>query len=59
MKKVAFFHTTLNTPVQMKEEFTKRYPGVQLITMVEDGVLPEIVANQNEHGSIDGRMCHC
>ncbi|MEG0751295.1 MAG: aspartate/glutamate racemase family protein [Oscillospiraceae bacterium] len=49
MKKVAFFHTTLNTPVQMKEEFTKRYPGVQLITMVEDGVLPEIVANQNEH----------
>lgn len=49
MKKVAFFHTTLNTPAQMKEEFQKRYPDVQLITIVEDGVLPEVIAHNNEH----------
>jgi len=48
-KKVAFFHTTLNTPLQMKTEFEKRFPGVQLITIVEDGILPEISNNGGDY----------
>lgn len=45
MAKIAFFHTTVNTPFQMKTEFRKRFPNDQLITMLEDGILPEIEAN--------------
>lgn len=44
-KKIAFFHTTLNTPLPMKQAFERRFPGVQLITVADDSVLPEINAN--------------
>lgn len=46
-KKAVFFHTTLMTPVPMKKAFEQRFPGVQLITILEDGVLPEVIANNN------------
>lgn len=47
MKRVAFFHTTLNTPRPLKTAFEARYPGVPLITVVNDGILPEVVANND------------
>ena len=47
-KKIAFFHTTTATVIPMKEEFQKRYPDVQLISILEDGILPEVIANQGE-----------
>lgn len=46
-KKVAFFHTTLATPMPMKKAFECRFPDVQLITILDDGVLPEVVRNDN------------
>lgn len=46
-KKVVFFHTTLATPVLMKKEFHKYYSDVQLITILDDGILPEVIANNN------------
>lgn len=44
-KKAAFFHTTLATPAPMKAAFHERYPEAELITILEDGVLPEVIAN--------------
>ena len=44
-KKAAFFHTTLATPAPMKAAFHERYPDAELITILEDGVLPEVIAN--------------
>lgn len=46
-KKIAFFHTTLNTPLPLKTAFEARYPGVQLITVVDDSVLPEVIENND------------
>lgn len=48
MKKVAFYHTTLNTPLTLKKAFEEKYPGVQLITVVDDGIVPEFSNNDNE-----------
>lgn len=47
MKKVAFFHTTMNTPLTLKKAFEERYPGVPLITVMDDGIVPEVIANGN------------
>lgn len=48
-KKVAFFHTTLNTPLPMKKAFEARFPDARLITVVDDSILPEINANDGHH----------
>lgn len=48
MKKVAFYHTTMNTPLALKKAFEERYPGVPLITVVDDGIIPEVMANGNQ-----------
>ena len=47
-KKIAFFHTTTATVLPMKQAFEARYPDVQLISILEDGVLPEVIANDGE-----------
>lgn len=47
MKKVAFFHTTMNTPLPLKKAFEERYPGVPLITVMDDGIIPEVMAHDN------------
>ena len=44
-QKVAFFHTTPATVQPMKQQFLARYPDVQLITILDDGILPEVIAN--------------
>ena len=44
-KKVAFFHTTMGTPLPLKKAFEEKYPGVPLITVMDDSVLPEVEAN--------------
>lgn len=44
-KKVAFFHTTMNTPLPLKRAFEARFPEVPLITVMDDSVLPEVIAN--------------
>lgn len=46
-KKVVFFHTTPATPGLMKKAFKKRFPDDQLITILDDGILPEVLANNN------------
>ena len=46
-KKAAFFHTVLATPAPMKAAFHERFPDAELITMVDDSVLPEVLANGN------------
>jgi aspartate/glutamate racemase len=48
-KKIAFFHSTLNTPAVMSEAFKKRFPGVPLINVVDDSILPEVTANGDKH----------
>ena len=48
MKKVAFFHTTMNTPLTLKKAFEERYPGVQLISVMDDGIVPEVIAHGNQ-----------
>lgn len=46
MKKlVYFFHTTPATPEPMKKAFQERYPEAQLVTILDDGILPEVIAN--------------
>lgn len=45
MKKVAFFHTTMNTPLTLKKAFEERYPGVPLISVMDDGIVPEVIAH--------------
>lgn len=47
MKKVAFFHTTMNTPLALKKAFEERYPGVPLITVMDDGIIPEVMEHDN------------
>lgn len=47
MKKVAFFHTTMNTPLTLKKAFEERYPGVPLISVMDDGIVPEVIAHDN------------
>lgn len=44
-KTVAFFHTTMNTPLPLKQAFHSRFPGARLITVMDDSVLPEVIAN--------------
>lgn len=44
-KKVAFFHTTMGTPLPLKKAFEDRYPGVPLITVMDDSILPEVNGN--------------
>lgn len=46
---VAFFHSTMNTPNTIRKAFEKRFPDAQLINVVDDSILPEIVANHNQH----------
>ncbi|NLZ99769.1 MAG: Asp/Glu racemase [Clostridiaceae bacterium] len=48
-KKIAFFHSTLNTPAMMSEAFKKRFPDVPLINVVDDSILPEVMANGDRH----------
>lgn len=45
--KAAFFHTTTATVVLMKNAFEKRYPDAELISMLDDSVLPEVLSNHN------------
>lgn len=42
---VYFFHTTPATPEPMKKAFQERYPEAQLVTILDDGILPEVIAN--------------
>lgn len=49
MRKVAFFHTTMNTPLPLKQAFEERYPGVELMTVMDDSIVPEVVANHNRY----------
>jgi len=46
--KIAFFHTTTTTVQMLKQAFEKRYPNEQLITMVDDSILPEVLENGNQ-----------
>lgn len=45
-KKAVFFHTTPATPEVMKNAFKECYPDDELITILDDSVLPEVIANQ-------------
>lgn len=47
MKKVVFFHTTPATVLPMKHAFEIRYPDVQLISFLDDSILPEVMENNN------------
>lgn len=73
-KKVAFFHTTMNTPLPLKKAFEERYPGVPLLTCMDDGVLSEVMAHNdsitpgivrklinfaNESEKIGAAVCMC
>lgn len=49
MKKVAFFHSTMNTPLPLKQAFHKRFPGTPLITVMDDSILPEVIENNSNH----------
>lgn len=42
---VYFFHTTPATPEPMKKAFREQYPNAQLVTILDDGILPEVIAN--------------
>ncbi len=45
--KAAFFHTTTATVLPMRDAFFERFPDAELITMVDDSILPEVIANDN------------
>ena len=45
MKKVAFFHSTMNTPLPLKQAFHARFPDTPLITVMDDSILPEVIEN--------------
>lgn len=49
MKKVAFFHTTMNTPLPLKQAYEKKYPDVPLMTVMDDSIVPEVIANNNTY----------
>ncbi len=51
MNRVAFFHTTLNTPAYMKARFAVKYPDVGLFNIVDDSVLGEVRENGCRHTS--------
>lgn len=44
-KKVVIFHTTFGTVSPVEKAFKRHFPEVQLISLAEDGVLPEVIAN--------------
>jgi len=44
-KKAVFFHSTFGTVSSVEEAFKKQFPDVQLISLAEDGILPEVIAN--------------
>lgn len=48
-KKVAFFHTTMNTPLPLKQAFEARYPSVRLMTVMDDSIVPEVIENGNTY----------
>lgn len=48
-KTVAFFHTTMNTPRPLAEAFHQKFPGSPLISVMDDGILPEVVANNGQY----------
>ena len=47
-RKVVFFHTTPATLDSMKKAFYRDYPNEQLISILDDGVLPEVIENGGE-----------
>lgn len=47
-KKIAFFHSTFNTPAIMREAFTARFPEVPLINIADDSILPVVISNGNK-----------
>ena len=49
MKKVFFFHSTLNTPSYMKPKFASLYPNAELYNIVDDSILGEIRGNGFKH----------
>lgn len=49
MQKIAFFHTTMNTPLLLKQAFEARYPGVRLMTVMDDSIVPEVIENGNAY----------
>lgn len=48
-KKAAFFHTTMNTPLALKQAFEERYPDAGLITVMDDGIVPQVIENGNRY----------
>ncbi|MBD5149792.1 MAG: aspartate/glutamate racemase family protein [Oscillibacter sp.] len=44
-KKAVFFHSTFGTVSPVEEVFRNQFPEVQLISLAEDGILPEVIAN--------------
>jgi|GEM_PF-1621742 len=48
-KKIAFFHSTFNTPAVMREAFEQRFPGIPLINIVDDSILPEVIGNGSRY----------
>ena len=45
MKKVVFVSTVAGIIPGMKEAFARQFPDVQLINLLDDGIIPEITEN--------------
>lgn len=48
-KKIAFFHTTMNTPLPLKQAFEERYSQVELMSVMDDSIVPEVIENGNRY----------
>ena len=44
-KKAVFFHSTFGTVSPVEKAFKEQFPDVQLVSLAEDGILPEVIAN--------------
>ena len=48
MKKVVFVSTVAGIIPGMKEAFARQFPDVQLINLLDDGIIPEITENRGK-----------
>lgn len=58
MKKVAVIHTSFVTVDLLKRMFEKILPEVQMINIVDDGLLAEVTAHNGPTPSVIRRVCH-
>ena len=55
--KIGVVHTFLYSVEDIKEQFRKQLPGVEMVNIVDDSLLQEALQNRGLTPGITARMC--